>query len=78
MQIHPLSLYSPFNTFFLLSGIAEVTLDRPKNKNAIDTKLMRGLKHALELIQKDSSVNVAIITSSVPGVYCAGADLKVM
>ncbi|MED6193867.1 hypothetical protein PIB30_023237 [Stylosanthes scabra] len=58
------------------SGIVEVSLDRPKNKNAIDTKLMRGLKHALELINQDSSTNVAIITSSVPGVYCAGADLK--
>ncbi|RYR78322.1 hypothetical protein Ahy_A01g003086 [Arachis hypogaea] len=37
---------------------------------------MRGLKHVLELINQDSSTNVAIITSSVLGVYCAGADLK--
>ncbi|KAF7828464.1 putative enoyl-CoA hydratase 2, mitochondrial [Senna tora] len=58
------------------SGIIEVRLDRPENKNAIDTKLMRGLKHVLELIHEDSSANVAIFTSSVPGVYCAGADLK--
>ncbi|XP_028762541.1 probable enoyl-CoA hydratase 2, mitochondrial isoform X2 [Neltuma alba] len=58
------------------SGIVEVTLDRPKNKNAIDTKLMRGLKYVLELIHQDSSANVAIFTSSVPRVYCAGADLK--
>ncbi|QHO19648.1 uncharacterized protein DS421_11g330820 [Arachis hypogaea] len=37
---------------------------------------MRGLKHVLELINQDSSTNVAIVTSSVPGVYCTGADLK--
>lgn len=55
----------------------EVILDRPKNRNAIDTKLMRGLKHVLELIRQDSSSNVAIFTSSVPGAFCAGADLKV-
>ena len=65
------------NVFYFLAGIVEVNLYRPKNKNAIDTKLMRGLKHALELIHQDSSANVAIITSSVAGVYCAGADLKV-
>lgn len=63
---------------FLFTGIIEVSLDRPQNKNAIDTKLMRGLRHVLELLHHDSSAHVAIFTSSVPGVYCAGADLKVL
>ncbi|KAE9584321.1 putative methylglutaconyl-CoA hydratase (mitochondrion) [Lupinus albus] len=36
----------------------------------------RFLSHTLELIEQNSYTNVAIISSSVPGVFCAGADLK--
>ncbi|KAL1333868.1 hypothetical protein AAHE18_11G134400 [Arachis hypogaea] len=32
--------------------------------------------HAFEFINQESNVNVAMICSSVPGVFCAGADLK--
>ncbi|RYR09573.1 hypothetical protein Ahy_B05g077940 [Arachis hypogaea] len=38
----------------------------------------RIVEHALEVINQDSSTNVAIITNSIPGVYCAGADLKML
>ncbi|KAK7251801.1 hypothetical protein RIF29_35330 [Crotalaria pallida] len=58
------------------SGIVEVRLDRPGAKNAIGKDMLRGLSHALDLIDQDSHANVAIISSSVPGVFCAGADLK--
>ncbi|KAE9613776.1 hypothetical protein Lal_00016329 [Lupinus albus] len=58
------------------SGIVEVKLDRPGTKNAIGKDMLRGLSHTLELIEQNSYTNVAIISSSVPGVFCAGADLK--
>ncbi|MED6174057.1 hypothetical protein PIB30_065272 [Stylosanthes scabra] len=58
------------------SGIVEVSLDRPGAKNAIGKEMLRGLTHAFEFINKESYANVAMITSSVPGVFCAGADLK--
>lgn len=38
--------------------------------------MLRGLKHAFELINQNSYANVAMICSSVPKVFCAGADLK--
>ncbi|OIW10343.1 hypothetical protein TanjilG_28094 [Lupinus angustifolius] len=58
------------------SGIVDVRLDRPGAKNAIGKDMLQGLHHTLELIEQNSYTNVAIISSSVPGVFCAGADLK--
>ncbi|KAI8560903.1 hypothetical protein RHMOL_Rhmol04G0292000 [Rhododendron molle] len=57
-------------------GIVEVNLDRPGVKNAIGWDMLRGLQHSLEAISRDSSANVLMIRSSVPKVFCAGADLK--
>lgn len=58
------------------TGIIEVKLDRPEAKNAIGKDMLRGLQHSFEAIQRDSSANVVLICSSVPKVFCAGADLK--
>ncbi|KAH9721091.1 putative enoyl-CoA hydratase 2 [Citrus sinensis] len=59
-------------------GIIEVSLNRPAAKNALGTDMLRGLKHAFETISEDSSANVVMIRSSVPKVFCAGADLKAL
>ncbi|GAV58605.1 ECH domain-containing protein [Cephalotus follicularis] len=58
------------------SGILEVNLDRPDVKNAINKDMLRGLQNTFEAVSKDSSANVVMICSSVPKVFCAGADLK--
>lgn len=58
------------------SGIVELTLDRPGSKNAIGKDMLIGLEHSLETINKDLSSKVMMICSSVPKVFCAGADLK--
>ncbi|KAL5973236.1 hypothetical protein ACLOJK_037263 [Asimina triloba] len=57
-------------------GIVEVRLDRPEAKNAIGKDMLKGIQNALEAVNRDSSVNVVMICSSVPRVFCAGADLK--
>ncbi|KAI3840074.1 hypothetical protein MKX03_017275 [Papaver bracteatum] len=57
-------------------GIVEVKLDRPEAKNAIGKDMLSGLRRSLEAINVDSSANVVMISSSVPRVFCAGADLK--
>lgn len=62
---------------FCLSGIVELTLDRPGSKNAIGNDMLIGLQHSLETINRDLSSKVMMICSSVPKVFCAGADLKV-
>ncbi|XP_039121928.1 probable enoyl-CoA hydratase 2, mitochondrial [Dioscorea cayenensis subsp. rotundata] len=58
------------------SGIVELKLDRPEAKNAIGKEMLKGLQRAVEFIDGDSSANVVMISSSVPRVFCAGADLK--
>ncbi|CAL5359769.1 unnamed protein product [Camellia sinensis] len=57
-------------------GIIEVKLDRPGAKNSIGKDMLRGLQHSFEAINRDSSANILMISSSVPRVFCAGADLK--
>lgn len=58
------------------SGIVELNLDRPGVKNAIGKDMLRGLQDSLETISRDFSTKVMMICSSVPNVFCAGADLK--
>lgn len=58
------------------SGIVELSLDRPSVKNAIGKDMLGGLQHSLETLSRDLSTKVMMINSSVPKVFCAGADLK--
>ncbi|KAA8522183.1 hypothetical protein F0562_012856 [Nyssa sinensis] len=57
-------------------GIIEVNLDRPGGKNSIGKDMLRGLQHSFESINRDPSANILMICSSVPRIFCAGADLK--
>jgi methylglutaconyl-CoA hydratase len=59
------------------SGILELRLERPEVKNAINWDVMRRLRSAIEKIQADAAAKVVLVASSVPGAFCAGADLKV-
>ncbi|EMS63583.1 Methylglutaconyl-CoA hydratase, mitochondrial [Triticum urartu] len=61
--------------FFVL-GILELTLERPEVKNAISWELMTRLRGAIHKIEADATAKVVLVASSVPGVFCAGADLK--
>ncbi|OAY78458.1 Methylglutaconyl-CoA hydratase, mitochondrial [Ananas comosus] len=58
------------------SGIVELKLERPEAKNAIGKEMLNGLRRALDVIDGNSSAKVVLISSSVPRVFCAGADLK--
>eukprot|EP00268_Persea_americana_P040678 TRINITY_DN40459_c0_g1_i1.p1 TRINITY_DN40459_c0_g1~~TRINITY_DN40459_c0_g1_i1.p1 ORF type:complete len:187 (+),score=12.99 TRINITY_DN40459_c0_g1_i1:199-759(+) len=59
------------------TGIVKVELDRPEVKNAIGKDMLKRLQDTLKSISEDSKANVVMICSSVPKVFCAGADLKV-
>lgn len=61
-----------------MTGIIEVNLDRPVAKNAINKEMLKSLQNAFESIHQDRSARVVMIRSLVPGVFCAGADLKVV
>ena len=55
-----------------------LTLNRPHVKNAIGQELLTRLRESIESLQFDDSARVLLVRSAVPGVFCAGADLKVL
>lgn len=60
----------------LVTGIVELRLERPEAKNAIGKEMLQGLRSAIQEVEADTAANVVLVTSSVPKVFCAGADLK--
>lgn len=61
--------------FDVEGGIATVTLDSPKNRNALSSVLVRELLESLEAANSDDSVRVIVLTHT-GNTFCAGADLK--
>jgi enoyl-CoA hydratase len=62
--------------FSVDGGIATVTLNRPRQRNALSRAAMQGLYDSWEKVDADPSIRVAILTSSDCGTFCAGMDLK--
>lgn len=58
------------------TGILMLGLERPEAKNALGRQLLQEIEEVLEGIADDLSIRVVILHSLVPGVFCAGADLK--
>ncbi|XP_030291341.1 methylglutaconyl-CoA hydratase, mitochondrial isoform X2 [Sparus aurata] len=58
------------------SGIVVIGINRPKAKNAISKNLVKMMFEAVEDIKKNNKVRSVILCSLVPGIFCAGADLK--
>lgn len=55
-----------------------ITLNRPEQRNAIDSSMRRGLFEAFARFESDEQARVAILTGSGDRAFCAGADLKEM
>ncbi|GAA0369198.1 enoyl-CoA hydratase family protein [Microbispora corallina] len=56
-------------------GVATVTLDSPRNRNALSARLLGQLDEALTWALAEPAVRVIVLTGAGP-VFCAGADLK--
>jgi len=59
------------------AGVAVLTLNRPRQFNALSGALLAGLHDALDAIAGDDAVRVVVITGS-GAAFCAGHDLKEM
>lgn len=57
-------------------GIVEAQLNRPSGKNSLSKKLIGEIENFIESVKTDKKVRCIIFRSMVPGVFCAGADLK--
>ncbi|HZP92651.1 MAG TPA: enoyl-CoA hydratase [Burkholderiales bacterium] len=58
-------------------GVATLTLNRPKQYNALSEELLAELQAVLEKIEIDASTRVVVIAGNGPA-FCAGHDLKQM
>ena len=56
-------------------GILTVTLNRPKARNAANKALAEGVAAAMDRLNSDDSIRVAILTGA-GGTFCSGMDLK--
>lgn len=55
--------------------ILTVTITRPEARNAINTAVSEGLAAAMDLLDDDTDLSVAVVTGE-GGNFCAGMDLK--
>jgi enoyl-CoA hydratase/carnithine racemase len=56
-------------------GVATITLDSPRNRNALSRQLVSELFARLDAAEQDETVKVVVIRSS-GRVFCSGADLS--
>ena len=60
--------------------VAVITLNRPDARNAINGEVASGLEAAIDKVEADDNVWIAILAANTEGqqrpVFCAGADLK--
>lgn len=57
-------------------GVVVLGLNRPSSRNAIGKILANSMSEAIEELKYKNNIRVLIIRSLVPGIFCAGADLK--
>ncbi|GBP30763.1 Enoyl-CoA hydratase domain-containing protein 2, mitochondrial [Eumeta japonica] len=58
------------------SGIAVYGLNRPADRNALGFHLIEDMREVHRIIRNDTKLSVVILRSLVPGIFCAGANLK--
>ncbi|WP_179405288.1 enoyl-CoA hydratase/isomerase family protein [Burkholderia guangdongensis] len=58
-------------------GSAEITLNRPETRNAIDIPTAEALGDAIESLERDDTVR-AIVLRGADGAFCSGLDLKAL
>ena len=58
-------------------GTAVLTLNRPEQRNALDTALRDALADAVAQVRDDASVRAVVLTGA-GGHFCAGGDVKAM
>jgi 2-(1,2-epoxy-1,2-dihydrophenyl)acetyl-CoA isomerase len=63
--------------FDVHEGIAEIVLNQPERRNALDPSMRAQLVDAVQAIQRDQQVRAVILTGA-GGHFCAGGDLRAL
>jgi enoyl-CoA hydratase len=59
----------------LADGIATITLNRPRVRNALNAELLIALSHALREAEADAGIRAIILTGAGEKAFAAGADI---
>jgi naphthoate synthase len=59
------------------SGIAKITINRPRVHNAFRPKTVQEMSHALEDARYDQHIGVIILTGAGEKAFCSGGDQKI-
>lgn len=62
--------------FNKINNIALVTLNRPKQLNALNVSMARAFREKLKEFEVDSKVKAIVVKSSSEAAFCAGGDIK--
>lgn len=63
--------------FSIQNGVAQVTLNRPEKRNALNEALIAGLKDALRRADRETDVRAVLMTGAGMD-FCSGADLAAL
>jgi methylglutaconyl-CoA hydratase len=58
-------------------GVAQIALNRPEKRNALDDELIAGVRRALADSANDNAVRVVLVTAAGKD-FCSGADLAAL
>src|SRR5438045_1225696 len=58
-------------------GIAKITINRPKVRNAFRPLTVGELKEAFDMARDDAEIGVVILTGQGPEAFCSGGDQRV-
>jgi enoyl-CoA hydratase/carnithine racemase len=61
----------------IVGGVADVVLERPERRNALDLELLSDLRAVLESLRRDDAVAVVVVRGSGPG-FSAGIDASTL
>ena len=57
-------------------GVGTITLNRPEVRNALNQTMVKEVWEALQALEADHEVRVAVLRGAGDKAFCAGADLK--
>lgn len=58
------------------SGVAHLTINRPKKLNALNNEVLDELETAIDLVEKDDSVKALLLSGAGDKAFVAGADIS--
>ncbi len=59
------------------NGIARITINRPRYRNAFTPKTVAEMSDALNICREDTEISVVVLTGAGDMAFCAGGDMNV-